>query len=206
MLMNLFSRRSTSVQNIGIKDHLQAIDKLHSAAVFSISNMLNQTTLDYNTVILVSIERGGNIPATLLNYSLAEAFKEDIKKGLLQLHSLHVNLATRDKKPGTNKQALHKLKEEIDAIVAHNPAGVTEGGLKIYFVEDLLDSGTTLNLLNKTFKSQMWFGGGISTLLVCYAKEALEHYTSKDLLIRLKAGKILHTRRWLRFWYDGTSN
>lgn len=205
MFRKLLNKLSQSNKQIKIDHHLSAISKLHDIALFDISNMLNRSESKKNDVILISIERGGNIPATLLNYSLSDSLREDVASGLLNIHSVHVNLSTRDRKPGSNKEALNALKKEIERIIAKNPGCITEGSLAIYFVEDLLDSGKTLSLLDRAFRKEIWFGGGISTLLVCYAKQTLDFYLTEGLPLRLKAGEILNTKKWLSFWYDGTS-
>lgn len=206
MLVRSFKKLwNTPIQYISFESHKDSVRKLHQHCLTEISNMLNFSDQKKHDIILVAIERGGSIPCTLLNYALTKTFKEDLGSGLLRLHNLHVALSTRDRKEGNNKKALATLKKQIEEIISRNPGAITEGALSIYFVEDLLDSGATLTILNRAFEKEMWFGGGISTLLSCFAKKPLKAYQTQHTVIRLVAGKILNTNKWLDFWYEDSS-
>lgn len=170
-----------------------------------------QTLLAVNTrrrtkIILVAIERGGNVPATLINYAISDGLQDYIKENKAEIHSLHCSISTRDKKPGSNAKALLKLKTEIRAIVKAAPFGV-EDNSRIYFIDDLLDSGETIRTIHNALNKEAWYDR--ARYLFVYSKQsAIQTLSTVDFQgdylgsANIEIGKNLKTRRWLSFWYE----
>lgn len=206
LIKKLFNRPTT--EYVSPSRFARATRNLHNRCVEDISHTLNGSHPKSKLkVVLVSIERGGSLPTTMLNYSLSKAFAEDIKEGLLTIHGVHCTLSTRDKKPGNNKKALHQLKEDINALLSPSKNSRKELEPRIYIVDDLLDSGTTFKLVQEALHNSPWHFGVV--YLFSFAKEKLENAYQKYSLkgffqetSQIVVGEVIPTKKWLRFWHE----
>ena len=185
---------------------------LAESCTADIETLLLQNTKRRVKVLLVAIERGGNIPNTILNYNLAESFKKELSTNKLSLYSLHCSISTRDKKSVSNQQSMSRLKADIKAILKKSADDNYDDTL-IYLVDDLFDTGETLKLLYKAFKREAWYGS--ATHLFCFSKETWTNTLARiNMLLgysegttfptnMLVIGKVIETKKWLSFWYEG---
>lgn len=196
-------------QKIGIKDYCQDLFTLFDLVSKDLKEFLDKSkdTKSPKKLVLVSIERGGNIPSTFLNYQISKAFKEELVSNQLQLHFLHIPISTRDKKSSPNVMTIPKLEREIKSILKNSPEDVSNS--KIYFIDDLLDSGATLQLLHNTLCRVYWYSA--VNYVFCYTKADPKvivdsYYLDGDYIpgkhSKIIVAKNLKTSKWLDFWYD----
>lgn len=209
--LRLFIHSYNKTKDISIKQHLQSIQPLYDYCVQEIAEILN--TPSYSKlesipaktlqVCFVSVARGGNIPATILHYQLSQLFMKEIERErTLKISLLYCALSTRGEagvnSDQPNQKALTDLRNNLSQMYKEN------SNLKVYVVDDLLDTGYTCKLMQTAFCKDKWVKA--VTYLFCFIKprglENLVESKKKSFTSPIVGGQDITTDKWLNFWYE----
>lgn len=216
----LFSILRQRTINITQRKYFKVLKTVIETLKVDLNTFLATTGNERAKVVLVSVDRGGSVPTTIIDYSLGSFSKEKRTSRKLSISRLNLPLSTRDSKQGeTNVEALTKVKANINQIL--HPTKLHYGRpIRIYVIDDLLDSGATLDLIVRSFKDETWYKQVKFVFLyhtvdrdkqgfLRSTHEFLPPFFTLDWVIhslvaakQLVIGKTLKTNKWLDFWYE----
>lgn len=213
---------------IGLNEYNKSLENV----VEQLFSILQEVWLKHQKsikVTLVSVERGGNIPATVIHHKLERYCEKEIAEGLITFDLVSCKIQTRniskvsDKAQNKNNNlALTNLLNNIKLKKEH----------LIIFIDDLVDSGITVKMINeflrKTDQKQKTQYNSCALFISLFFKVDKNlkhpsmtldnlcklpdmkrlfkvHYDTVDnepTNINMIIGKIIKTQKWLVFWYD----
>jgi hypoxanthine phosphoribosyltransferase len=201
---------------VGCSKYRRACSKLFSVVEEDMKSLREDRR---RVILVVGLHRGGTIPATLLDYHLRNSYSKEH----LEVCSTVLQLSLRDssldllKSLEASVENLHNfVRTALNSFLDFRPEDM-DLNFKVYFVDDLLDSGQTVNLLDSQLRQGKYFWYQQSKIVCLYDKNcprgsalqsdisnaaAIDSLKQEGKLLIADESIILQEDTWVDFWYE----
>jgi hypoxanthine phosphoribosyltransferase len=164
------------------------------------------------TVLLVGLHRGGNIPVTLLDYHLNASLGDKV-----DVRSTVLDLKTSDAANYNVSLLNFSVKKHLGELLDFQAESDDDLNFRVYFIDDLLDSGGTVNLLDSYLEYNKYFWYNQSKIICLFDrcnitekypyiypgnKMVVEYLRERGKLLTIEPLIDIDPKEEIKFWYE----